>query len=498
MKVIRSSHNQFFEPTANKMESLAVLMLSIETEVVACVNKYIAIWRDTGRIVKPHPSKEDTVALPFSATLNQIIASHCSGMARSLIAKIEKAKRTPEAKRKRYQWEILRKTDFSINEINVNLNLDNRVAWIEDGTGSHDYMIAVRFPKSDIGRSKFYVPIHKTKHMRDLERRGFVLKRSAIRLNNDGSIALLYEKEVTAKSGDASVGIDLGRNKAITRSDGHASERLGHLLDKIDRKERGSVAYERTKEELRHAVNRAAKSAIDWGSIDALYMEQLKGMKTGNAWGNKSHHWRVGLLRNRILGWADEHGVRVKQVNPAYTSQICSGCGHCDKKNRSSERFLCLQCGLEIDADINAAININQRGASVSLLRKQQNQGIIGTVSGPDLMGTAIAYHRDCVETPDRRIPTEAEGVALHALAVRLAESNATEAEALQTIVYNVGKEQGYADRLREWFVVIYETVLGGSEGPRLGNFIEIYGVMEFSELLMELSCNRRNIENAG
>lgn len=91
MKVIRSSHNQFFEPTANKMESLAVLMLSIETEVVACVNKYIAIWRDTGRIVKPHPSKEDTVALPFSATLNQIIASHCSGMARSLIAKIEKA-----------------------------------------------------------------------------------------------------------------------------------------------------------------------------------------------------------------------------------------------------------------------------------------------------------------------------------------------------------------------------------------------------------------------
>ncbi len=50
-------------------------MVAIETEVVSRVNHYLKMWRETGRIVKPLPSKEDTTGLPFSATLNQIIAA---------------------------------------------------------------------------------------------------------------------------------------------------------------------------------------------------------------------------------------------------------------------------------------------------------------------------------------------------------------------------------------------------------------------------------------
>jgi len=349
-------------------------MASIEPEVVACVNRYVAIWRDTGRIVKALPTKEDTAGLPFSTTLNQIVAAHCSGVARSLIAKIEKAKKRPVEKRNGALRAILRKTEFAINEIKVNLPLDQRVAWIEDGKGDQDYMVVIRFPRPDVGRNKFYLPIRKTKHMRDLETRGFSLKRTAIRLNRDGSVTLVFEKEVATNTGDSVVGIDLGRNKAITRCDGQTSDRLDGLLTKIDRKKHGSKAYERAKVELRNAVNHAAKTAIDWENTNTLHMERLKGMKNAKRWGNKNHHWRVGLLRDRILGWADEHGVRVVQVNPAYTSQTCSGCGHCDKGNRHGEVFHCQQCGLEMDADINAAINIRQRGASVSLLHQQRNQ----------------------------------------------------------------------------------------------------------------------------
>ena len=224
------------------------------------------------------------------------------------------------------------------------------------------------FTKREI-KTGLYAPVAHNKAIeddqhavRDLELRGFVLKRAAIRLNRDGSIALLFEKEVEQKTGDH------------TRSDGQTSDRLDALLTKIDQKKRGSKGYERAKIELRHAVNHAAKTAIDWENIDSIIMEQLKGMKNKKRWGNKSHHWRIGLLKDRILSWADEHGVRVNQVNPAYTSQTCSSCGHCDKANRSGEQFHCQQCGLDMDADINAAINIRQRGASVSLLHKQRNQ----------------------------------------------------------------------------------------------------------------------------
>ena len=43
------------------------------------------------------------------------------------------------------------------------------------------------------------------------------------------------------------------------------------------------------------------------------------------------------------------------------SSQQCSKCGNIDKKNRRGETYRC-DCGLMIDADYNAAINILHRG----------------------------------------------------------------------------------------------------------------------------------------
>lgn len=50
-------------------------------------------------------------------------------------------------------------------------------------------------------------------------------------------------------------------------------------------------------------------------------------------------------------------------VDPAYTSQRCSRCGHTCKENRESQAaFHCKRCGLMLNADVNAAINILHRG----------------------------------------------------------------------------------------------------------------------------------------
>jgi putative transposase len=55
---------------------------------------------------------------------------------------------------------------------------------------------------------------------------------------------------------------------------------------------------------------------------------------------------------------AEEAGRKLVKVNPAYTSQTCSQCGHRQKMPLSERTFDCLCCGLSIDRDLNASKNI--------------------------------------------------------------------------------------------------------------------------------------------
>jgi putative transposase len=63
-----------------------------------------------------------------------------------------------------------------------------------------------------------------------------------------------------------------------------------------------------------------------------------------------------GLLRRRL---GEKAPGRAEKVNPAYTSQRCSACGHVDPKSRESQaHFVCTACGFAVNADVNAARNI--------------------------------------------------------------------------------------------------------------------------------------------
>ena len=56
--------------------------------------------------------------------------------------------------------------------------------------------------------------------------------------------------------------------------------------------------------------------------------------------------------------------------------------------------------------------------------------------------------------------------------------------EEIQTEIYTVGKENGYKENLRDWFILIYEVVFGDENGPRLGFFISFFGVKETTKLI--------------
>jgi putative transposase len=67
-------------------------------------------------------------------------------------------------------------------------------------------------------------------------------------------------------------------------------------------------------------------------------------------------------FRTILEGKAAYAGRRVVAVPPAYTSQDCSGCGERVRKSLSMRTPVCPSCGLVLDRDENAALNILRAG----------------------------------------------------------------------------------------------------------------------------------------
>ena len=83
--------------------------------------------------------------------------------------------------------------------------------------------------------------------------------------------------------------------------------------------------------------------------------------------------WSYYELQNMIEYKAEREGIKVRYVDPAYTSQTCSKCGHVDKENRPTQaKFKCVNCGLELNADHNASINIARSDNFVNKKKKKK------------------------------------------------------------------------------------------------------------------------------
>ena len=104
------------------------------------------------------------------------------------------------------------------------------------------------------------------------------------------------------------------------------------------------------------------------------------------------------------------------------------------------------------------------------------------------LVGYAIKYFNDVIKAQKKyKTPNSKELVALEALVKTLEKCNDDMTpEDIQTLIYSTGKENGYAENLRDWFKLIYEVVFGDENGPRMGFFISFFGVNETKELIKE------------
>jgi len=105
----------------------------------------------------------------------------------------------------------------------------------------------------------------------------------------------------------------------------------------------------------------------------------------------------------------------------------------------------------------------------------------------------ALSYFRDFIaDSLFHRPASEMERAALRDLDSRLAGLPAdADAEAIQAEVYECGKAHPF-ESLRDWFRTLYETLLGTSQGPRMGSFIALYGIDNSRRLIAEALERRK------
>ncbi|VUT25923.1 MAG: putative transposase [Candidatus Methanolliviera sp. GoM_oil] len=195
------------------------------------------------------------------------------------------------------------------------------------------------------------------------------------------------------------IGIDLGINHLITLSNGDMEDNPRYLVKsegKLKRKQRKlskvlttsswdleNLRFSKTRKgsdnrtKRRFEVSRTHRKVreqrtdlihkISRGLVNAFDLIVFEDLKIRNML--KNHHLAKSIsdvswsqLTNFVSYKAEEAGRRVEFVNPKNTSQECSNCGMIVKKSLSQRVHRCPFCGLVMDRDQNAAINILKRG----------------------------------------------------------------------------------------------------------------------------------------
>jgi len=104
------------------------------------------------------------------------------------------------------------------------------------------------------------------------------------------------------------------------------------------------------------------------------------------------------------------------------------------------------------------------------------------------MAGYAVNYYRDFIQ-PSKvyRLPDAREKNAFSDLSNSLkALPNDATAEEIQTIVYEIGKNNEF-ENLRHWFQALYQVLLGQNQGPRFGSFVALYGISETVTLIQRV-----------
>ncbi|MGB9191472.1 IS200/IS605 family transposase ISAs26 [bioreactor metagenome] len=210
----------------------------------------------------------------------------------------------------------------------------------------------------------------------------------------------------------SAIGVDLGIKKLVTTSDGQVFEpinsfkanqlKLARLQRKLKKKTKFSENWKKLNLKINKLHHHIANIRHDYlhkvtttlsKNHAMIVVEDLKvanmsksASRTPENQG-KNVKAKSGLNKSILdQGWSmlvgmleykqQWRGGLLVKVDPKYTSQTCSSCGHIAKENRPTQaKFECVSCGYVANADINASRNILAVGHTVLSVEGRRSKG---------------------------------------------------------------------------------------------------------------------------
>ncbi len=180
-------------------------------------------------------------------------------------------------------------------------------------------------------------------------------------------------------NGLPAIGGDMGLLRLLTLSDGtlidnprwlrealvelrHAQRRLARRIKGSNHRKKARLLVAKLHEHIANLRRDFWHKLTSWlvhtYGLIALEALNLAFMLRNHRLSLSAHDAGLGIFQHLLTYKAESAGSHVTLVDPAYTSQACSGCGTLVEKDLSVRVHVCPNCLLELDRDVNAARNI--------------------------------------------------------------------------------------------------------------------------------------------
>ena len=190
------------------------------------------------------------------------------------------------------------------------------------------------------------------------------------------------------------VGIDMGINALITTSEGQqvynprwyreAQAELRRKQRKLQRAQKGSNQrqkklldvqrqHEHVKNQRKDFFDKLVYDLVQTYDVIVIEDLKIKHMVKNRHLSKSILDAGWGYFKQRLFDKAADAGREVVLVDPAYTSKSCSNCGAILEGLRLAHRWVECECGLSLDRDHNAALNVLKRAGRV---REPERSGL--------------------------------------------------------------------------------------------------------------------------